>query len=525
VEPPNDVNRKSRIDYERFFELAVDVFVVTGPNGRFERVNRALARLLGVEREVILANLWSEFVHPDDRERSAAESAREFKLGHRTITFENRYVDAAGAIHWMDWNADLDSETGLVYGIARDVTEQKAARDALEEARAAAEEARAAAETANMAKSEFLSRMSHELRTPLNAVLGFAQILELDGLNGLQKESVDQILRGGRHLLGLIDEILDISRIEIGEVSVSTETVRVADVVAEAMSLLGPLATAREVALRSTLADTDAGHVMADRLRLKQVLVNYVSNAIKYTPPGSTATISVSPAGDGWRRIAVSDDGPGIPEEGLGRLFNPFERIGAEHTDVEGTGLGLAHSKALTERMGGRVGVESTVGRGSVFWVELPIAQPPEDVEPDGLADVTPVSQGQTVGSLLYIEDNPSNLRLVQQILARRPGVRLLSAMLGRLGLELAREHQPDLIALDLHLPDISGETVLTQLRADPLTRDIPVVILSADATRRQIDHLFAVGAQAYLTKPLNVRAFLAVVDEHLGEPGSIAAT
>jgi CheY-like chemotaxis protein len=263
---------------------------------------------------------------------------------------------------------------------------------------------------------------------------------------------------------------------------------------------------------------------MADRLRLKQVLVNYVSNAIKYTPPGSTATISVSPAGDGWRRIAVSDDGPGIPEEGLGRLFNPFERIGAEHSDVEGTGLGLAHSKALTERMGGRVGVESTVGRGSIFWVELPIAQPPEDVEQAGLADVSPVSQGQTVGSLLYIEDNPSNLRLVQQTLARRPGVRLLSAMLGRLGLELAREHQPDLIALDLHLPDISGETVLTQLRADPQTRDIPVVILSADATRRQIDHLLAVGAQAYLTKPLNVRAFLAVVDEHLGAPGDPAA-
>ena len=364
-----------RIELERFFELAVDVFVVTGPNGRFERVNPALARLLGVDREVILANLWSEFVHPDDRERSAEENAREFALGHRTITFENRYVDAAGGIHWMDWNADLDPDTGLVYGIARDVTEQKAARDALEEARAAAEEARAAAETANRAKSEFLSRMSHELRTPLNAVLGFAQMLELDALGRRQKESVDQILRGGRHLLGLIDEVLDISRIEIGAVSVSTEPVRVADIVAEAISLLGPLATAREVALRSTLADTDAGHVMADRQRLKQVLVNYVSNAIKYTPPGSTATISVSPAGDGWRRIAVSDDGPGIPEEGLGRLFNPFERIGAEQTDVEGTGLGLAHSKALAERMGGRIGVESTVGRGSIFWVELPMAR------------------------------------------------------------------------------------------------------------------------------------------------------
>jgi len=518
VQREDDAPDRPPIDYERFFELAVDVFVVTGPNGRFERVNPALARLLGVDREVILANLWSEFVHPDDRERSAEESAREFALGHRTITFENRYVDAAGGIHWMDWNADLDPETGLVYGIARDITEQRAAREVLEEAHAAAEEARAAAEAANMSKSEFLSRMSHELRTPLNAVLGFAQILELDEPDGLQKESIDQILRGGRHLLALIDEILEISRIEIGAVSVSTEPVRIADIVAEVLSLLGPLGTARQIALRSTLPETDHQYVLADRQRLKQVLVNYLSNAIKYTPVGSTATISARPADDGWMRIVISDDGPGISGESLGRLFNPFERIGAEQTEVEGTGLGLAHSKALTERMGGRVGAESTLGHGSDFWVELPIAPRPDDHLVEAFAEVKPV--GQTVGSLLYIEDNPSNLRLIEQTLARRPGVRLLSAMLGRLGLDLAREHRPDLIALDLHLPDISGETVLTQLRSDPLTKDIPVIILSADATRRQIDHLLAAGAQAYLTKPLDVRSFLATLDEHLGEPG-----
>jgi PAS domain S-box-containing protein len=233
-----------RIELERFFELAVDVFVVTGPDGRFELVNPALSRLLGVDREVILSKPWSEFVHPDDRERSAEENAREFAQGHRTVTFENRYVDVAGGIHWMDWSAELDPATGVVYGIARDVTEQRAARAALVEARAAADDARDAAEAANRAKSEFLSRMSHELRTPLNAVLGFGQMLQLDPLDERQSEYVQQILRGGRHLLELIDEVLDISKIEIGAVAISVEPVSVSEVAAESVQLLEPLATA-----------------------------------------------------------------------------------------------------------------------------------------------------------------------------------------------------------------------------------------------------------------------------------------
>lgn len=514
--PAEDSAPRPVIDYERFFELAVDVFVVTGPSGKFERVNAALARLLGVDREVILANPWSEFVHPDDRERSAAEAAREFAEGHRTITFENRYVDTSGAIHWMDWNADLDPETGLVYGIARDVTDQKVVQRSLEEAHAAEQEARRAAEAANEAKSEFLSRMSHELRTPLNAVLGFAQILELEGLEGIQKESVDQILRGGRHLLALIDEILDISRIEMGAIEVSTEPVRIADVVAEVLSLLGPLAGARRTQLQSTVPDAQTDFVLADRQRLKQVLVNYVSNAIKYTPPGSTARIVAEAGAPGHMRIAVIDDGPGIPPERLGRLFSPFERIGAEQTETEGTGLGLAHSKALAERMGGTAGVVSEVGAGSQFWIELPVAEPPDAMLDVGAGDAPTVDQGAATGTLLYIEDNPANIRLVERTLAQRPGVRILTAMYGRLGLELAREHRPDIVALDLHLPDLSGETVLGQLRASRRTRDIPVVILSADATPRQIDRLLAAGAHAYLTKPLDVRAFLRVVDAAL---------
>jgi PAS domain S-box-containing protein len=506
-----------RIEFERFFELAVDVFVVTGPDGRFEMVNPALARLLGVEREVILAKPWSEFVHPDDRERSAEENAREFAQGHRTVTFQNRYVDAAGGIHWMDWSAELDPATGVVYGIARDVTEQRAARVALEEARTAADDARQAAEAANRAKSEFLSRMSHELRTPLNAVLGFGQMLQLDALDQRQGEYVDQILRGGRHLLELIDEVLDISKIEIGAVAISVEPVSVSEIAAESVRLLEPLATARQITLRSAIADEPAWHLMADQQRLRQVLVNYISNAIKYTPPGSTATISAEPVNDGWLRVAVSDNGPGIAPRLIARLFQPFERIGAEQAGIEGTGLGLAHSKALVERMGGQVGVESTVGVGSRFWLELPTVEPAAAGLPGASEHVSVGDPTATVGSLLYIEDNPSNLRLVERALEHRPGVTFLWAMLGRVGLDLAREHRPDLIVLDLNLPDIGGDRVLAALRADSATAAIPVVILSADATRRQRERLLALGARAYLTKPLDVRSFLASVDDFLG--------
>jgi PAS domain S-box-containing protein len=505
---PTDPTLGPRIELERFFELAVDVFVVTGPDGRFELVNPAMSRLLGVDREVILSKPWSEFVHPDDRQRSADENAREFALGHRTVTFENRYVDVTGGIHWMDWSAELDPVTGLVYGIARDVTAQKAVLEALEEARDAAD-------TANRAKSEFLSRMSHELRTPLNAVLGFAQLLLMDELEDSQREYVEQIQRGGRHLLDLIDEVLDISRIEIGAATVSVEPVRLADVVADAISLLGPLASVREIVLRSTLGPDQAGYVLADRQRLKQVLVNFLSNAIKYTPPGSTATIAARPAGSDWLRLSVVDDGPGIPDELLGRLFSPFERIGADQTNVEGTGLGLAHSKALAERMGGRIGVESTVGVGSTFWIELIVAEPVAVVPVEATAPGTD-ARPDTTGSVLYIEDNPSNMRVVEQALRHRPNVRLSMAATARLGIELAHAEHPDLILLDQHLPDLTGSDVLRELRSDPRTSEIPIAMLSADATRRQVDTLLAAGATAYLTKPVDLRALLSLVDEHL---------
>ena len=506
------------VDFERFFELAVDVMVVTGPEGRFERVNPALARLLGVSVEEILASPWSRFVHPDDRDRSIEESEREFDdVDHRTMRFENRYVDVDGGVHWMEWNADLDPVSGLVYGIARDVTERHAAREALEAANAAAEAARDAAEAANLAKSEFLSRMSHELRTPLNSILGFSQLLELGDLDESQLDSVRQILHSGRHLLALIDEVLDIARIEVGGLSLSVEPVRVGDAVAEAVSLMTPLGDSRGISVTASWPDEGDDHVLADRRRLHQILVNYLGNAIKYCPEGSSVRVEVRQVSEGCLRLAVVDDGPGIPPEQVGLLFAPFERLGAEQTGVEGTGLGLAHSKALAEHIDGRVGVESVLGQGSSFWVELPIgAAPARALEGDAAAPGE-APRSDVSGTVLYIEDNVANTLLLERLLARRPSVTLELAMLGREGLERARELLPDLIALDLHLPDIPGETVLTLLRRDPVTAGIPVVVLSADATRRQVEQLLAMGAVAYLTKPLDVRRVLVTIDEHLG--------
>ncbi len=502
---------RSQAELDRFFDLSVDVFVVTGQNGRFERINAALVRLLGYESEVILSRPWDEFVHPDDRERSAAEFAREIELGHRTVGFQNRYVGADGSIHWMEWNAQLDAASGVVYGIARDVTAGRLIEAALKSARAEAE-------AANRAKSEFLSRISHELRTPLNAILGFAQLLGMDHLDDSQRESVQYILNAGRHLLDLINEVLDLSRIETGQLTLSPEPVNVREAIEDAVALIGPLATARGIAVHIEAIAPDQ-HVLADRQRVKQVLLNLLSNAVKYNRPDGTVRISCQPAGTAALRIGVTDEGQGIRPAQEHRLFAPFDRLGAEAGTTEGTGLGLALSKALVEAMGGTIGVDSTVGVGSRFWFELPEAAP-VTVGPEVVADATTATGATVSGTILYIEDNLSNFRLIERALALRAKIRLLPAMLGRLGLDLAREHRPDLVLLDLHLPDMSGEELLARLRADPATRDIPVIVLSADATLGQVERLLADGARAYLTKPLDIGEFLALVDDVLAPGG-----
>ncbi len=386
------------------------------------------------------------------------------------------------------------------------------------------ETARTQAENANRSKSEFLSRMSHELRTPLNAVLGFAQLLELDELTDRQEASVAQIAKGGRHLLDLINEVLDVSRIETGNLGLSCEPVLPSEVVSDVLDLVRPLALDRSITLTTNLRHADE-HVLADRQRLRQVLLNLLSNAVKYNRVGGSVSVGSADAPDaGKLRITVTDTGPGIAAEQRALLFEPFERLGAEHTNVEGTGVGLALSRCLAEAMGGSLDVESTPGQGSRFWIELPRVESPlqqhrrlnPEPVPARVTHADPVRR-----TVLYIEDNLANVRLIEQVLGTRSDLTLVTAMQGRLGLELARGEHPALVLLDLHLPDTDGAQVLAALRSDPATAAVPVVILSADATENQIERLLAQGAHAYLTKPIDVRQLLGLVDELVAKPAA----
>lgn len=379
-----------------------------------------------------------------------------------------------------------------------------------------AHNARVAAESANQAKSEFLSRMSHELRTPLNAVLGFTQLLAMD-LPESQQDSVRQIRRAGVHLLNLINEVLDISRIEAGQLALSPEPVRVADVVSEVVDLMGPIAAERAVTIRSDGALAGDCHVLADRQRTKQIILNLASNAVKYNNRGGNVVVNCR-LEDGEAVLEVIDDGIGIAEADLDRLFIPFERLGAANSEVEGTGVGLAISQRLACAMNGRIEVSSTLGHGSTFRLHLPATEAVDPVAPTALPEAPPRAGGEgrrdAVHTVLSVEDNPANIRLLQEIVSRRPHWRLRTAGQGQLGLDVATTDPPDLILLDLHLPDMRGEEVLRRLKADVRTAEVPVVVVSADATPGQVDRLRAAGAETYLTKPIEVTRLLYLLDQ-----------
>lgn len=505
--------KQAEEERDRFFTMSLDLFGIVGFDGYFKRVNPAWERTLGYTAEELCAQPYLDFIHPDDRDATIAEG-RKLVDGQDIIAFENRYRCKDGSYKWLLWTSTPAHEQNVIYAAARDITERKRAEAGLLDARGEADRA-------NHAKSEFLSRMSHELRTPLNAILGFAQLLELDDLTINQREGVAHILKGGRHLLTLINEVLDIARIEAGRLSLSLEPVAIMDVAMETLDLIKPLATQRTVQLSCELATMDHLYVLADRQRLKQVLLNLLSNGIKYNRVGGTLTLRCEQSSESRLRIVVADTGPGISHDKLARLFTPFDRLGAEQTGTEGSGLGLALSQNLVKAMGGTIHVTSQIGQGSVFSVELArVANPVERVA--SLQAETPVlgiSDGPTptkTSTVLYIEDNLSNFRLIERVIALRQGIRLLSAMQGGLGLDLARQERPDLILLDLHLPDMNGDKVLAQLKGHPFTQAIPVVMISADATPRQVERLLATGAAAYLTKPIDVKQLIALLDQML---------
>ena len=510
---------ESSVEHANDAILVTEAEPVDQPGPRIIYVNRAFTNVTGYTEEEVLGKTPRILQGPGTSEESKEKIRRALKRW-QPVRIEMLNYRKDGSEFWVELNIVPVTNAAGWYthwvSVQRDITERKRDEAVMLQAQHAAREAQEEAERANHAKSDFLSRMSHELRTPLNAILGFGQLLEIDSPTPRQREKLSHIIHGGNHLLGLINEVLDISRIESGKMELTLEDVAVADVVNEAAALIQPLAAQRNVRIGRCVGIGSGRAVRADRQRLNQVVLNLLSNAVKYNRPGGTVSIDCEAASRaGWLRLAVSDSGVGIAPEDLGRLFTPFERLGAEHSKVEGTGIGLALSKRLVEAMGGEIGVESTPGRGSTFHLELPTADVlPAEAATPGLAEPA-AAAGPTV---LCIEDNPSNYTLVEQVLeATRPGIRLRGAMCGELGLDMAREHQPDLILLDLQLPDLEGDKLLQKLQADALTREIPVIMVTADATNGQARRLLDLGARAYLTKPLNITAFLSAIDGALG--------
>ena len=379
--------------------------------------------------------------------------------------------------------------------------------------------AKASADKANQAKSEFLSSMSHELRTPLNAILGFAQLLGEDDLPipaRKRKDFTSYILKAGNHLLVLINEVLDLAKVESGTMTLSLEPVALGEVMRECREMVEPAANARRIQL--VFAHDDGLHVLADRTRLKQVVLNLLTNAVKYNRDGGTVVIGAS-WNDGERvRITIQDTGKGLDSEQLAHIFQPFNRLGQESGPEEGTGIGLVVTKRLIELMGGEIGLSSTVGVGTVFWIDLKAAESPQlaaeaQLGEAHVASLLPPGSSDTV---LYVEDNPANLRLVEEIVALRTGLRLLTAGDGKHGLALAREHRPEVILMDINLPGIDGADALKILRREPSTRDIPVIALTANAMPRDIEQGLAAGFFRYLTKPIAVNEFLTALDAAL---------
>ncbi len=513
--------QRSEESFRHFFEAGLVGMTIAEPGMQWRSVNARMCEMLGYSAEEILALTWADFTHPDDLPADQANYARMSRGEIDAYVMDKRYIRRDGSVLESILAVRCERAPGgalqRVFAVVEDITERRQAERALARQRDALElevsertrqlvAARDTAQQASRAKTEFLSSMSHELRTPLNAILGFAQLIELDrDLGARSRGHLREVLRAGRHLLRLINEVLDLAQVESGRLALSPEALSLAELVQDALALSEPLALPRQIVLQADLAPGLV--VRADRMRLKQVLLNLLSNAIKYNRHGGAVHVSAQPRADDRLRLTVRDTGPGIPADRLHQLFQPFSRLGAELGAVEGTGIGLALSRRLVELMGGQIGVDSPPGEGAAFWVELPsgrLADAPPPHEPP--AHSAPWRTTETL--VLYVEDNPANLALVEQILARHGGVRLISAESGPQGLALARSAQPALILLDIHLPVMDGYELLARLRADERTRQIPVVALTAQAMPRDARRAIEAGFDEYVAKPIDVPVF-----------------
>jgi PAS domain S-box-containing protein len=486
-------------------------------NGKHIDVNNSFLEVLGYSRDEIIGKNGNEldiYIDPNLRGRIIQKLNNNNPVRKMEMQMRTKEGDLKTGL--LSADSIYIGQTHCLLTVTIDITDRKKAEDEIIMARHEADKA-------NLAKSEFLSRMSHELRTPMNSILGFAQLLQMGDLNPKQAKGVNHIRQSGKHLLDLINEVLDIARIEAGRISLSIEAIPVKKVILELIDLVRPMANVRNLTIEVINTPYDDVFVKADHQRLKQVLINLLNNAIKYNIESGiirirTEMFSADDGVDGRVRILISDTGLGIKPEDLTKLFKPFERIGAENTATEGTGLGLAVVEKLMTAMGGFIGVDSEIGKGSTFWIEFPhiINKKSPDGEDYQILEQESESADKK-GQILYIEDDSSNIYLVEQVLAeRRPNINLITAMTGKQALKMALQYAPDLILLDLNLPDVQGETVLAQLQENENTRSIPVVIVTADAMPHKFNKLIQSGAKNYLTKPFEVVNFLEVVDQFM---------
>ena len=467
---------------------------------------------------------WLASVHPDDIERAQEKLQKYMDGSDIAYSVEIRLRCKDESYKWILCRGtivsrDIDNKPLRMIGIHSDITTQKESEIGLVNAREDAE-------NANRAKSQFLSSMSHELRTPMNAIMGFGQLLTMDKDSGLTETQTDfatEIVKAGKHLLELINEILDLSRIEAGRIDLSIETVGLGEVVAESLQLIMPLAQKRGIEIHINQNNNDVeldklqdqlSWVRADRSRLRQVLLNLLSNAVKYNRENGKITLACHHSEDNMMRVSITDTGIGIAQEDQTRLFTAFNRLNADDTDVEGTGIGLVITKNIVELMGGNIGVDSRHDEGSTFWFNLPTDREQLPVIKEDTPEILPPTELADEHTILYIEDNPANLRLVAQVMGRMSNIRMWSAHEPLLGLELAEEHKPDLILLDINLPGMNGFEVLKNLRQSPATANIPILAISANAMKQDIEKGFNAGFDDYITKPININALMNSVSE-----------